>query len=97
VIKKDIVYRVQEATGLSLAKSEEAVEAVLDEMKNALTSGEGVNIIRFGGFRVVDKNPRPGRNPRTGEAIPIAAKKVVTFRASVKLKETINAVPVKVK
>jgi len=95
VIKKDIVCRVQEATGLSLAKAEEAVEAVLAEMKNALASGEGINIIGFGGFHVADKNPRPGRNPRTGEALIIPARKVVTFRASEKLKEAIDTVSVK--
>jgi integration host factor subunit alpha len=93
VIKKDIAYRVQKATGLSLAKAEEAVEAVLAEMKNALASGEGVNIICFGGFHVADKNPRPGSNPRTGEAVIIPARKVVTFRASEKLKESVDHQP----
>ncbi|MFC6522942.1 integration host factor subunit alpha [Undibacterium arcticum] len=62
------------------------VETFFDEIRNALERGEAVKLSGFGNFQLRDKPPRPGRNPKTGEAIPIAARRVVTFHASQKLK-----------
>ena len=93
MIKKDIAIQVYDGMGFTLKEAEGAVEAILEEVQNALASGEKVGLRGFGNFHVLNKNARPGRNPKTGETIPIPARKVVTFRASKKLKETINGIP----
>jgi integration host factor subunit alpha len=67
------------------------VDAFFDLVSNSLVDGDDVKITGFGNFQIRTKSPRPGRNPRTGEAIPIAARRVVTFHASQKLKEQIQA------
>jgi len=66
------------------------VDAFFDLMVERLISGEDVKLSGFGNFQVRIKAPRPGRNPRTGELIPIAARRVATFHASLKLKEQIQ-------
>ncbi len=93
MIKRDIANQVHDTLGLTLKEAEEAVEAVLEEVNNSLASGEAVSIIRFGSFHVLNKNARPGRNPKTGETVNIPARKVVTFKASDKLKDAINGIP----
>ena len=62
------------------------VEAFFEEIRNALEAGDGVKLSGFGNFQLRDKPQRPGRNPKTGEEIPISARRVVTFHASQKLK-----------
>ena len=62
------------------------VETFFDEIRNALERGEAVKLSGFGNFQLRDKPQRPGRNPKTGEEIPITARRVVTFHASQKLK-----------
>ncbi len=93
MIKRDIANQVNDTLGLTLKEAEEAVEAILEEIKNNLASGEKVSLTGFGSFHVKNKNTRPGRNPRTGETILIQARKVVTFKASDKLKDAINGIP----
>ncbi len=93
MIKKDIVNKVAGMMNLSLSEAEEVVESVFTVVKNALVSGEKIGLHGFGSFRVVNKNPRPGRNPKTGEEIMIAARKVITFKASDKLKKAVNHLP----
>ena len=66
------------------------MEKVFEIIKETLRDGEKVKISGFGNFQIRTKAPRPGRNPRTGEAIPIGARRVVTFHASHKLKEQIQ-------
>lgn len=77
---------------LSVSKREakEMVDAYFDLIANSLVEGEEVKLSGFGNFQIRTKAPRPGRNPRTGELIPIEARRVVTFHASTKLKEQIQ-------
>ncbi len=90
--KRDIANQVYIQIELTPKEAEYAVETLLNEMKTALASGESVSIVRFGSFHVLNKNARPGRNPKTGETVNIPAKKVVTFKVSNKLKEAINGI-----
>ncbi len=93
MIKRDITNKVYERMGLTIEEAEWAVETVLREIKNALASGKKVGLNGFGSFHVKRKNTRSGRNPTTGETLTISARKVVTFKASDKLKEAINGIP----
>jgi integration host factor subunit alpha len=72
--------------GLNKRESKDMVEAFFDILHGALVSGQDVKLSGYGNFNIRRKAPRPGRNPRTGEAIPIKARNVVTFHASHKLK-----------
>jgi integration host factor subunit alpha len=72
--------------GLNKRESKDMVEAFFDILHDALVSGQDIKLTGFGNFNIRRKAPRPGRNPRTGEAIPITARNVVTFHASHKLK-----------
>ena len=76
--------------GLNKRESKEMVDAFFELVSQSLVSGEDVKLSGFGNFQIRTKAPRPGRNPRTGEAIPIEARRVVTFHASSKLKEQIK-------
>jgi integration host factor subunit alpha len=66
------------------------VESFFDEVRAALENGRGVKLSGFGNFQLRDKPQRPGRNPKTGEEIPISARRVVTFHASQKLKSMVE-------
>ena len=79
-----------EQIGLNKRESKDMVEAFFELIANSLIEGEDVKISGFGNFQIRTKAPRPGRNPRTGEAIPIGARRVATFHASAKLKEQIG-------
>jgi integration host factor subunit alpha len=72
--------------GLNKREAKEVVEAFFDEIRAQLEQGESVKLSGFGNFQLRDKPERPGRNPKTGEPIPISARRVVTFHASQKLK-----------
>lgn len=76
--------------GLSKREAKDMVDAFFDLMSDRLVEGDDVKISGFGNFQIRTKAPRPGRNPRTGETIPIQARRVVTFHASHKLKEQIQ-------
>jgi integration host factor subunit alpha len=76
--------------GLNKRESKDMVEAFFDILHDALVSGQDVKLTGFGNFNIRRKAPRPGRNPRTGEAIPITARNVVTFHASHKLKSLVQ-------
>ncbi|GAB1387352.1 integration host factor subunit alpha [Melaminivora sp.] len=79
-----------EQIGLNKRESKEMVDAFFDLIAQRLAEGEDVKLSGFGNFQIRAKAPRPGRNPRTGELIPIQARRVVTFHASSKLKEQIQ-------
>jgi integration host factor subunit alpha len=66
------------------------VEAFFEEIRNSLETGDGVKLSGFGNFQLRDKPQRPGRNPKTGQEIPITARRVVTFHASQKLKSDVE-------
>ena len=79
-----------EQIGLNKRESKDMVEAFFELVAGSLIEGTDVKISGFGNFQIRTKAPRPGRNPRTGEAIPIEARRVVTFHASHKLKDQIQ-------
>ncbi|MEC5386555.1 integration host factor subunit alpha [Uliginosibacterium sp. H3] len=76
--------------GLNKREAKDMVESFFDEIRNALSRGEDVKLSGFGNFQLRDKPQRPGRNPKTGEEIPITARRVVTFHASQKLKAAVD-------
>lgn len=80
-----------EQIGLNKRESKDMVDAFFDLLSDSLVDGSDVKLSGFGNFQIRTKASRPGRNPRTGEAIPIQARRVVTFHASHKLKEQIQA------
>jgi len=88
--KADIADQLFEKTGLSKTDAKELVELFFEEIRAALENGEQVKISGFGNFDLRDKAERPGRNPKTGEDIPIAARRVVTFRPGQKLKARVE-------
>ena len=84
--KADLAERLHEELGLNKREVKDIVELFFDEIRSALESGNQVKISGFGNFDLRDKSQRPGRNPKTGEEIPISARRVVTFRPGKKLK-----------
>ena len=91
VTRADLAESVFRKVGLSRTESAELVETVIDEICNAIVRGEMVKLSSFATFQVRSKNERIGRNPKTGEEIPISARTVVTFRPGQKLKERVEA------
>ena len=79
-----------EQIGLNKRESKDMIDAFFDLIAQSLVDGTDVKISSFGNFQIRTKAPRPGRNPRTGESIPIEARRAVTFHASHKLKELIQ-------
>jgi integration host factor subunit alpha len=88
--KAELAELLFEHLGLNKRESKDMVEAFFDIIHKALTEGKDVKLSGFGNFNIRRKAPRPGRNPRTGEAIPIKARHVVTFHASHKLKSIVQ-------
>ncbi|MBK1725841.1 integration host factor subunit alpha [Halorhodospira neutriphila] len=89
--KAAMAERLFEEVGLNKREAKELVEMFFEEIRAALESGEPVKLSGFGNFELRDKNERPGRNPKTGEEIPISARRVVTFRPGQKLKSRVEA------
>ena len=90
VTRAELSEAVYQEVGLSRSESSELVESVLEEISTALVRGEAVKLSSFGSFSVRDKGQRIGRNPKTGEEVPILARRVLVFRASHVLKDKIN-------
>lgn len=89
--KAEIIDQVYEKVGgFSKKESAEVVESVFDTMKGVLADGDKVKISGFGNFVVREKKQRVGRNPQTGEPIPISARRVLTFKPSQVLKQILN-------
>jgi integration host factor subunit alpha len=88
--KANIVEEVYKKVGFSKSQAAEIVESVFETMKETLERGEKLKISGFGNFTPRDKKTRIGRNPKTGEAIEISARRVVTFKASPVLKARMN-------
>jgi integration host factor subunit alpha len=89
--KAQLADMLFEQIGLNKRESKDMIDAFFDLIAQRLVDGEDVKISGFGNFQIRTKAPRPGRNPRTGEAIPIEARRVVTFHASHKLKDVIQS------
>jgi integration host factor subunit alpha len=88
--KAELAELLFERLGLNKRESKDMVEAFFDIIHSTLVAGNDVKMSGFGNFNIRRKAPRPGRNPRTGEAIPIKARNVVTFHASHKLKGVVQ-------
>lgn len=86
-----IAVRLHEELGLNKREAKDLVEGFFEEMRRALEMGEQVKLSGFGNFDLRSKSRRPGRNPKTGESIPITARRVVTFRPGQKLKARVEA------
>jgi integration host factor subunit alpha len=90
VTRAELSEAVYQEVGLSRNESSELVETVLEEISQALIRGEVVKLSSFGSFSVREKGQRVGRNPKTGEEVPILPRRVLVFRASHVLKNRIN-------
>jgi integration host factor subunit alpha len=88
--KADMAEALFEELGLNKREAKELVELFFEEVRNALEQGQEVKLSGFGNFILRNKNQRPGRNPKTGEEIPITARRVVTFRPGQKLKARVE-------
>ena len=88
--KAQLAELLFEQIGLNKRESKDMIDAFFDLIAVRLVDGTDVKISGFGNFQIRTKAPRPGRNPRTGESIPIQARRVVTFHASHKLKDQIQ-------
>ena len=88
--KVEIVTRIADETELTKAKAEQAIDAILEEIKNSLQNGEMVILRRFGSFQVRAKSARTGRNPKTGEEAAIPARRIVRFKSGTRFRESIN-------
>jgi integration host factor subunit alpha len=88
--KADLVEKLVDEVGLGKRDAKELVDEFFEEIKNALEAGNPVKLSGFGNFDLRDKKQRPGRNPKTGEEIPITARRVVTFKPGQKLKAKVE-------
>ena len=89
--KAAMAERLFQELGLNKREAKELVELFFEEIRAALENGRQVKLSGFGNFDLREKNERPGRNPKTGEEIPISARRVVTFRSGQKLKARVEA------
>ena len=89
--KADMAEKLFEEFGLNKREAKELVEMFFEEIRHALECGQQVKLSGFGNFNLREKNERPGRNPKTGEEIPISARRVVTFHPGQKLKARVEA------
>ena len=90
--KSELADKLFEELGLNKREAKELVEQFFEEIRICLENNEQVKLSGFGNFDLRDKRQRPGRNPKTGEAIPISARRVVTFRPGQKLKAKVEQV-----
>lgn len=89
--KADLAERLYEELGFNKREAKELVELFFNEIRDSLEDNEQVKLSGFGNFELREKKERPGRNPKTGEEIPITARRVVTFRPGQKLKVRVEA------
>ncbi|MBZ4659488.1 DNA-binding protein HU-beta [Desulfacinum infernum DSM 9756] len=88
--KADLVAKMADDAGITKAAAEKALNSFVDAVTETLAKGDKVTLVGFGTFSVAERASREGRNPRTGEAITIAASKVVKFKAGSKLKDAVQ-------
>ncbi len=88
--KAELADMLFEKVGLNKREAKDMVETFFEEIRHGLEAGASVKLSGFGNFQLRDKSTRPGRNPKTGEEIPITARRVVTFHASQKLKAMVE-------
>ncbi|MGA7179319.1 MAG: integration host factor subunit alpha [Thiobacillaceae bacterium] len=92
--KAELADLLFEKVGLNKREAKDMVETFFEEIRNALEKGDMVKLSGFGNFQCREKPQRPGRNPKTGEEMPISARRVVTFHASQKLKAMVEDVEI---
>ncbi len=85
--KKEIALKIAEETGLKQTDVKKVVQLTLEKIMESLSKGEGVELRNFGVFKVRSRRPRTGRNPKTGQTVPIPERKVVTFKAGMVMKK----------
>ena len=90
VTKADLADQLSDNIGINKREAKELVECFFEQIRGSLERGRNIKLSGFGNFCLRDKASRPGRNPKTGEEIPISARRVVTFRAGQKLKERVE-------
>ena len=90
--KAALAEKLLKNSGFSKREAQLMVDLFFEEIRKALERGEPLKLSGFGNFELRDKDERPGRNPKTGEDIPISARRVVTFKAGQKLKKRIEAI-----
>lgn len=88
--KAEMAERLFNELGLNKREAKDMVDSFFNEIRMCLAENEQVKISGFGNFDLRDKRQRPGRNPKTGEEVPISARRVVTFKAGQKLKERVE-------
>ncbi len=88
--KADIAERLFQVIGITKREAKEIVELFYNRLGSALQNAQQVKLSGFGNFELHDKNERPGRNPKTGEEIPVSARRVVTFRSGQKLRARVE-------
>ena len=91
VTRADLAEALYREIGLSRTESSELVESVSDQISQALLRGESVKLAGFGTFSLRDKKQRIGRNPKTGEAVPITPRRVLVFKASQVMRERVDS------
>ncbi len=89
VTKMELANLLFDELGLNKREAKEFVDLFFEEIRSALENGDNVKFSGFGSFSVRDKPQRPGRNPKTGEEIPVSARRVVTYKASQKIKDRV--------
>lgn len=90
ITKAALANTLFDQLGLNKREAKEFVELFFEQIRQALEVGESVKLSGFGGFTIREKNSRPGRNPKTGEQVPVSARRVVTYRASQKVRDQIS-------
>ena len=88
--KADLSEHLNDVVGLNKREAKEMVEIFFEELSVSLINGDPVRLSGFGNFELRDKTERPGRNPKTGEKVPVSARRVVTFRAGQKLRSQVE-------
>ncbi len=90
VTRRELAVSIDEQLGMPSCNASEIVDKVFAVMKETMASGESIKLVQFGTLTVKDKGPRRGRNPRTGEAMMITKRQMISFRPSKRLREMLN-------
>lgn len=89
--KSDMIDHLMHKKRLTKQQARQVVDAFFDQISQSLADGKSVKLSGFGNFELKDKNARPGRNPKTGELVPVSARRVVTFRAGQKFRQLVDS------
>ena len=89
ITRSDFANRLRERLGLTTSDAYKMIDVIFDEIRDALVNGEEVKFAGFGSFKILEKNARIGRNPKTGESAIISARRVATFRPSNEFRERV--------